>query len=83
MEALIERQRIVRERLTDVIGKVDDFLLTEQPPIHELSDLLKTLTEQSDCLAQINREVENTVDIENLVSVMFEAFDFEGMVEMK
>lgn len=50
MEALYERRRFVREQLKDVIGKVEDFLRMEQPPIRELTDLQKTLTDQNDCL---------------------------------
>lgn len=45
-----------------------------------MTDLLKTLTEQNDCMENINREVEDIVDIEKLETEMFDAFDFEGRV---
>lgn len=80
MEALFERRRIVREQLTDVVGKVEDLLLVEQPPMSELTHLSKTLTEQNDSLTLINREVENTVDIANLEAEMWDAFQFEARV---
>lgn len=80
MGALIERRRILRERLTIVIGKVEDFLLIKQPPIRELTDLLKTLIYQNDTLENINREKENIGDLEKLETEMFDAFDFQGRV---
>lgn len=80
MEALIERRRIVRDRLTDGMGKVDGFFRLEEPPMRELSNLIKTLTEQNNFLSEINREVESTVEIEKLESEMFGAFDFEATV---
>lgn len=80
MEAQLERRLIVRKQLTQVIGKAEEFLLIEQPPKRELNELLKTLTEQDDCLTRIDRQIENTVDIDHIEEVMFDAFDFVSRV---
>lgn len=63
MEALVERRRNVREQLTDVVGKVEDLLLIQQPPISELAYLLRKLREQSDTLTQINEKVEKSLTL--------------------
>lgn len=46
--------------------------------MRELSNPLKTWNEQNDFSDEITREIEDAVDIENLKSDMFDAFDFEA-----
>lgn len=63
------------------MGKAEGLLRIEQPPMHELTNLLQKLRKQSDTLTQIiNRHVENTVDIANLETEIWDAFEFEALV---
>lgn len=63
MEALLERRRIVRQSTTAIIGKIEDLLPIERPP-SDLKELLRNLTEYREDLKQINREIEDNVDID-------------------
>lgn len=63
LEALLERRHMVREGIMSIIGKIEDLLPVERPRISELKELLGNLIEYRDVLKMINREVQDTVDI--------------------
>lgn len=79
IEGILAKRHIVRQTITTIIGKVEDFLPLAELPTSELTELRYRLTEYSDNLCKINREVEDIVGMKNVDAEVEVLFNFDAL----